>query len=182
MLPWHLSCRLFVVVGGSESCSLLCRFFGFCRFKSFEGAVAGGTMVHHGLRVIFKEETLVDYSIPERGDIVVFTRPDKPSFNIIKRVIGLPGDKIELRGQTLKINGKVQKPEDYVVRWIGRRKDFKGTVPEGRVFLLGDNRGASKDSRYWEDHYLEISRIKGRAFFIYWNSRFIFSRMFNTIK
>ncbi len=154
--------------------------------------------ISYGLRVPFRYHSAFNYLYPERGDIVVFTRPEsgdiKPKEglvgriinlpsevseylfskdNIIKRVIGLPGDTVEVNGKTVLVNGKAL--EEPYCQWIMDgfpEGDFgPAIVPEGKVFLLGDNRDASKDSRFWEeDHFLEISRIKGRAIIIYWNS------------
>lgn len=133
----------------------------------------------YGLRVPFVDTTLFDFRMPKRGDVVVFTLPDeddpmKPEVdesetNIIKRVIGLPGDQIQVRGTKLFINGK-ELDESYAIWVDGGRKSFGPVIiPEGRVLLLGDNRDQSKDSRYWNDPFLSVERIKGRAFIIYWN-------------
>jgi signal peptidase I len=129
--------------------------------------------------------------MPKRGDVVVFTLPDDPKSpeldesetNIIKRVIGLPGDTIEVRGTRLKINGELyEADEEYAIWVLGGRKDFGPVVvPEGSVLLLGDNRDQSKDSRYWGDPFLEVSRIKGRAFVIYWNWPSPLKRIFHII-
>lgn len=132
----------------------------------------------YGLRMPFVKETFFQYAAPERGDVVVFTRPDEigtkddeSSINIIKRVIGLPGDFVEVRGSTVFIN---QKPlgEPYA-RWdLGGIVDgYFGPVevPAGHVILLGDNRDHSRDSRFWKDPFLPINRIKGRALVIYFS-------------
>lgn len=144
----------------------------------------------YGLRVPFKAESVVEFKMPKRGDVVVFTLPDDPDTpeidesetNIIKRVIGLPGDEIKVRGTKLYINGKVyDEDEKYAVWVLGGRKDFGPvTVPPGKVLLLGDNRDQSKDSRFWSDPFLDAKRIKGRAFIIYWNLRLL-GRMFHLI-
>jgi len=144
----------------------------------------------YGIRAPMVKKTLFQFGKPSRGDVVVFTLPDDPlspevdesDTNIIKRVIGLAGDVVEVRGMKLYINGKVQEESDYT-QWLdGGRKDFgPEQVPEGRILLLGDNRDQSKDSRYWDDHYLELSRIKGRAFIIYWNTGELL-RMFTIIR
>lgn len=144
----------------------------------------------YGVRLPFKVETALDFRIPKRGDVVVFTLPDDPATpedetdtNIIKRVIGLPGDTIEVRGMKLFINGELSTDDsDYAIWVLGGQKDFGPVeVPEEHVLLLGDNRDQSKDSRYWEDPFLEISRIKGRAFIIYWNWPSPLKRIFHII-
>ena len=80
------------------------------------------------------------------------------------------------------ING--EKIEENYARWLqGGKKNFGPVeVPDGHVLLLGDNRDYSKDSRYWDNPYLDIERIKGRAFVIYWNYERAFQRMFNLIR
>ena len=133
----------------------------------------------------FREKSLFQWSQPERGDVIVFTRDDDPttlkenesSTNIIKRVIGLPGDKVLVRGTKIYIND--QELNDPWGRWIhGGGKNFGPiVVPEGKVFMMGDNRDASLDSRYWHDPFLPITRIKGRAFLIYWNSEISFENL-----
>ncbi|RMG45453.1 MAG: signal peptidase I [Candidatus Dadabacteria bacterium] len=134
----------------------------------------------YGFRLPFIKKTIYLYDMPQRGDVVVFSRPDDPStpfedeskINIIKRVIGLPGDKVEVRNRQVYINDKPLH-EDYAIWGRGGAPEGNfgpGIVPEGHVFLLGDNRDFSKDSRFWHNgHYLPINLIKGRALFIYWS-------------
>ena len=146
----------------------------------------------YGLRLPFKTETLMDFRLPKRGDIVVFTLPDdagspeidESETNIIKRVIGLPGDEIRVRGTKLYINGRAYDEDEKYAIWVnGGKKDFGPVkVPPGSVLLLGDNRDQSKDSRFWNVPFLEASRIKGRAFIIYWNWPSPFKRIFQIIQ
>lgn len=134
----------------------------------------------YGLQLPLTKGTLLNFCSPERGDVVVFTLPDDPATpeidesetNIIKRVVGLPGDVVQVRGTKLYLNGHPWKEDDRIARWdFGGRKDFGPVlVPAGKVLLLGDNRDQSKDSRYWDDPFLDTHRIKGRAFLVYWNS------------
>jgi signal peptidase I len=144
----------------------------------------------YGLRIAFVTNTVFEWSKPERRDVVVFTRPDEPetemdehSTNFIKRVIGLPGDTVEVKGPHLFVNGKLQdEPYARYSRGGAPEADFgPQTVPEGKVFLLGDNRDDSKDSRFWEEHFLDIKRVKGRAFMIYWSFAGL-NRLFNIIR
>jgi signal peptidase I len=119
---------------------------------------------------------------PHRGDVVVFRSPEDPGIDLVKRLIGLPGDRIEVRQKQLFVNGQRVDDSRYAVHGdahIGternaynyqlyRRDNFGPlVVPRGRYFFLGDNRDFSYDSRYWgavPRHY-----IKGRAFLIYWS-------------
>lgn len=137
----------------------------------------------YGFRLPLMEKTVIDYSMPERGDIVVFTLPEDPSTDIIKRVIGLPGDSIEVKGREVFINGKkYQEDERYALWRDGGIKDFGPMeVPTDKVLLLGDNRDKSRDSRFWDDHFLDRSRIVGRAFVIWWNWSRPLDRMFRII-
>lgn len=136
----------------------------------------------YGLRLPFKTKTLFDYREPKRDDVVVFTLPGNPATNIIKRVIGLPGEKIEIRGTKIYINGERYENDDRHSIWVhGGRTDFGPVaVPEGHVLMLGDNRDKSRDSRFWPNTFLDMSRIKGRAFVIYWNLASL-KRMFSII-
>ena len=144
----------------------------------------------YGIRIPFRSTTIFNFRMPKRGDVVVFTLPDDPNTledetdtNIIKRIIGLPGDIIEVRGTHVYINQEIFSDDEKHARWLlGGKKDFGPVrVPSGAVLLLGDNRDQSKDSRYWNDPFLSIDRIKGQAFFIYWNSGLEFRRFFSVI-
>ncbi|MBP9838112.1 MAG: signal peptidase I [Proteobacteria bacterium] len=150
----------------------------------------------YGFRFPFVAKTVFDYSFPDRGDVVVFTLPEDSDTNIIKRVIGLPGDKIQVTGTKVFINDQFYSDDERYAQWVsGGKVDFGPViVPPGRVLLMGDNRDQSQDSRFWpsanknigEDgkpsSFLDTSRIKGRAFVIYWNSAFKFDHLFNGIK
>ena len=145
----------------------------------------------YGFRLPLIAETLYNYDSPTRGEIVVFTLPDDPrtttidesDTNIIKRVIGLAGDTVEVKGTTVSINGELYEEDSKYTQWLhGGSKDFGPvTVPAGKVLLLGDNRDYSRDARFWEDPFLDVARIKGRAFIVYWNSREL-SRIFHVIR
>jgi len=116
---------------------------------------------------------------PRRGDIVVFKYPDEPERDFIKRVIGLPGETIELRNKKIYINGKPL-DEPYVhfltpppsefqeVTSSDLRENYPArTVPPDSYFVMGDNRDNSQDSRYWG--FLPRANIKGKALLIYWS-------------
>jgi signal peptidase I len=113
-----------------------------------------------------------------RGDIVVFKYPDEPDRDFIKRVIGLPGESLELRNKRVYVNGTPLKesyvhfldPEGHsqeVTSFDVRERYGPVRVPEGQYFVMGDNRDNSQDSRYWG--FLPRSYIKGKALMIYWS-------------
>jgi len=125
---------------------------------------------------IFVAKFLYHFADIKVGDVVVFRtppkiyRPEKPYY--IKRIVGLPGDRIEIRGGRIYRNGQlVDHPEFFRRnRYTDRLSDgsrFEGlTVPEGQIYVFGDNSGNSLDSRYWGGVPLE--NVMGKAFFRYW--------------
>ena len=101
----------------------------------------------------------------ERGDVIVFEAetPELAGTTLIKRLIGLPGDHVEIdENGAMTINGEVQS-EDYVVYQYAIPSVFD--VPEGHYLFMGDNRANSLDSRYWSDPYVSAESIQGRAVF-----------------
>ncbi len=148
--------------------------------------------ISYGFRLPFIEKTLYQYDTPKRGDIVVFTRPDEPETekdesedDYIKRVIGLPGDTVEVRRTIVYINGELYKEDAAHAHWVyGGIADFgPQKVPADHIFLLGDNRDQSKDSRKWTPSaFLDIKLVKGRAFLIYFNPNFDLSRFFKKLR
>lgn len=107
---------------------------------------------------------------PERGDIIIFPAPDNESKIYIKRVIGLPGETIEVRDGRVYINGSdtpLEEPyvtEEYL---IGSRDFGPYTIPEDSYFMLGDHRNNSADSRVWNNTCVKKEKILGKALFIY---------------
>ena len=95
----------------------------------------------------------------KRGDIVVFYSKELDE-RLIKRVIGLPGDNIEITDGTVKVNGK-ELQEDYVKENKVYNRNFQ--VPSGKFFFLGDNRPISYDARFWENPYIDKEDIVGKA-------------------
>lgn len=100
----------------------------------------------------------------KRGDILIF-KSDELNELLIKRVIGLPGDHIEIVDGVVSVNGE-KLSEDYVKN----NKPYTGVydVPEDKLFFLGDNRKVSYDSRYWENPYIDKSCVEGKAKFRYY--------------
>ncbi len=146
--------------------TLLLTFFIFWLVNSLVGRyrIDGSSMnptLQHGEYLLINN--LAYYlNEPERGDIIVFHHPNS-DLNLIKRVIGLPGDQIEISNQHVKVNG-VTLDEPY----IQAEPTYSGnwTVPEGEYFVLGDNRNSSSDSHSWQ--YLPKANIIGKAIFIYY--------------
>ena len=128
------------------------------------------------------ERTALPEAAIRRGDVVVFKFPKEPERDFIKRVIGLPGETVEIREKVVYIDGKpldepyvhfLEPPlhpgdPEFGLRIEGRGDNWgPRVVPPGMLFVLGDNRDNSKDSRYWD--YLPIDQVKGRALMVYWS-------------
>lgn len=103
---------------------------------------------------------------PARGEIIMFDYPDDPRTLYIKRIIGLPGDHIEITGGVVYINGEPLDEPYLDVVTEGEWGPYD--VPEGCYFMMGDNRNASADSRFWQNTYLTRDGIVGKAIFKYW--------------
>lgn len=112
---------------------------------------------------------------PQRGDVIVFRYPPDPRKNFIKRVIAAEGDTVEIVDKRVRLNGAlIDEPyalhTDHAVLGLaeGRRDNIPPlTVPEGKYFVLGDNRDDSHDSRYWG--FVDSKDIKAKALYIYWS-------------
>ena len=123
------------------------------------------------------EAALLPIDPIRRGDIIVFKYPEEPERDFIKRVIGLPGETLELRKKRVYINDKAL--DEPYVHFLVLPEDEGGgdfdvrvqygpvTVPAGHYFMMGDNRDNSQDSRYWG--FLPQEYIKGRALFVYFS-------------
>jgi signal peptidase I len=164
----------------------------------------------YGIKIPFTDLRLPGYRGPERGDVVVFTvakkghqtfpadrRPDLPREEFVKRVIGVPGDRIEWRDGSLLVNGEqvdTRPVDETFTDDFGQTLDVEEvslddhhfrilddphmnlpvpqplTVQEGRYYMLGDNRDHSKDSRVWGT--VRLAEMKGPAFLLYWSWSF----------
>ena len=120
------------------------------------------------------DDIVLFQKVPEHGDIIVFKYPKNESRDFIKRVIGIPGDLLEVRQQKVYINEKliaeehVQHTDPPGTSRLVPRDDFGPVmVPPGHLFMMGDNRENSQDSRFWG--FLDINKIKGKALVIYWS-------------
>jgi signal peptidase I len=132
----------------------------------------------YGVKIPFTSIRLFNLHKPQRGDVVVFIYPLDPSKDFIKRVVGVEGDTVKIVNKKLFINGsEVADPyavykEDTVFPAEVQTRDNFGpvTVPQGNLFVMGDNRDRSLDSRFWG--FVPLEELRGKAFMIYfsWNS------------
>jgi signal peptidase I len=149
----------------------------------------------YGAEVPVAHARLPAFATPGRGDVIVFLPPHDPSKNYVKRLVGLPGDTLEMRDKVLYLDGEPQAepyarhidpfsdPIDPRMSWqleytpagappgrsLQPSRDNWGpvVVPEGKYFALGDNRDNSEDSRYWG--FVDAGAVKGRPMFIYYS-------------
>ena len=130
------------------------------------------TKFSYGVHLPFVEKEIFSLGEPKHGDIIVFPFPNDKSVDYIKRVEGVPGDVIEIRDKQLYRNGQPVH-EAYAIHTdpntVPRRDNMKPVlVPPGKVFVMGDNRDHSEDSRFWG--FVDKDTIHGRAAIIYWSS------------
>ena len=128
----------------------------------------------YGVKIPFIRSTMIPITRPKRGDVVVFIYPVDRKKDFIKRVIGLPGDKIEIYDKKIYINDKLYEDEHGDWERPGGRDTLGNHIPfgpfkveESRIFVMGDNRNNSYDSRGWGT--VPMEDIKGKAFIIYWS-------------
>lgn len=103
---------------------------------------------------------------PQRGEVLVFRYPRDTSRDFIKRVIAVAGDTIEIRDGRVYVNGEL-KEEQYILERT-RGSYPLSTVPAGHVFVMGDNRNNSEDSRFRDVGFVSLDLIKGKAIFVFW--------------
>ena len=113
---------------------------------------------------IFANKFIYRFRDPDRKEVVVFRYPVEPQHNFIKRVIGLPGDKVKIKEGEVYLNGETIK-EEYKLE-AGYTNFPEVEVPDDNYFVLGDNRNNSEDSRYWG--FVPRENIIGQAFVIFW--------------
>ena len=126
-------------------------------------------------------EKLLPYRQPRRGDVFVFKFPDSPDRDFIKRLIALPGDRVEEKDKSVSVNGELFSdkhtfhtdphvwPSDPQLPELSRKRDNFGpiVIPPDRFWAMGDNRDNSYDSRFWGP--VPRDNIKGRALLVYWS-------------
>ena len=129
----------------------------------------------YGVKLPYLHKTLIPLKSPERGDIIVFKYPEDPHKDFIKRVIGVPGDQVEYRDKQLFVN-KERVADDvgihtdpHIFPRRAKRRDNFGPikVPDNKLFVMGDNRDESYDSRFWG--FVDMTAVSGKAFMIYWS-------------
>ncbi len=167
--------------------ALIIRTFAVQAFKIPSGSMEDTLLIGdhllvnkfiYGLNLPFSDHPVLSLRDPERGDIIVFEFPedkDKSYFqrrDFIKRVVGLPGDKIEIRNKNVYVNGERTVTQEAVYKdgtlIVGQRDNMpEVTVPAHEYFVMGDNRDRSYDSRFWG--FVDRSAIKGLAFIKYWS-------------
>jgi signal peptidase I len=131
----------------------------------------------YGVKIPFTNgKTLISFKDPDRGDIVVFKYPEDPSKDFVKRVVAVGGDTLEIIDKQLYVNDKPVTKQPYAVykenriipgKLSTRDNLRKITIPDKKLFVMGDNRDNSHDSRFWG--FVDLSEIKGEAFMIYWS-------------
>jgi signal peptidase I len=124
----------------------------------------------YGIKIPYLQATLIPICDPGPGDIIVFIYPEDKSKDFIKRVIGIPGDKIQMQGKQVLVNGLPfdDKYGFYDEKTGGSSRSFGPVVvPKDHYFVMGDNRDHSLDSRFWG--FVPSTAIKGKAFIIYWS-------------
>jgi signal peptidase I len=123
----------------------------------------------YGIKVPFINKTVLPIGDPKRGDIIVFIYPLDRKKDFIKRVIGLPGDEIRIANNRIHINGIPYDDPHGVYGDTGGENKNLGPfeVPEESLFVMGDNRDHSYDSRYWG--FVPMESLKGKAMIIYWS-------------
>lgn len=128
-----------------------------------------------GVKIPYWQKTIIPIKSPQRGDIIVFKYPVDPKKDFIKRVIGIAGDVIESKDKQLYVNHK-RVNHDYgvytdphIISGKIRPRDNFGPirVPENSLFVMGDNRDESFDSRFWG--FVDLKAVNGKAFIIYWS-------------
>lgn len=129
----------------------------------------------YGIKVPFTDLRLPRLRAPERGDVIVFRYPEDRSKDFIKRLIGVPGDRIQVRDKRVYVNGslyqnphEMHKDPQIMPRELNQRDNFGPvTVPANAYFVMGDNRDNSYDSRFWG--FVPKADLVGRAFIKYWS-------------
>lgn len=144
---------------------------GSMRTTLLEGDLILVNKFIYGAKVPFADLNLPALRQPNRGDVIVFIYPESPKKDFIKRLVGLPGETVEIKNGTVYINDKPLLDSLFNQRYYYNRGEFgqegrKIKIPEDDFFVLGDNSASSQDSRYWG--FVPRKNILGEALVIYW--------------
>jgi len=144
---------------------------GSMRMTLIEGDLILVNKFIYGAKVPFTNWRLPALQEPKRGDIIVFIYPEDKKKDFIKRLVGLPGDTIEIKGGSVYVNGVPAPEKIFNQIYYYNRGEFGADgrsiiVPQNSYFVLGDNSGTSKDSRYWG--FVPKEDLLGKAMVIYW--------------
>lgn len=125
----------------------------------------------YGLEVPLLRMPLFDGKDPARGDVIVFKYPEDPQKDFIKRVVAVGGDVVDIQNKKVYVNGELL-PDEHAIHTDSRMlpvRDNLGPihVPEGKLFVMGDNRDNSHDSRFWK--FVDMKAVRGKAFIVYWS-------------
>lgn len=129
-----------------------------------EGPSMRPTLVN-GERLIVNK-FIYRFKQPERGEVLVFRYPRDPSRDFIKRVIGVAGDTIEIKDSRVFLNGQLLNESYILERTRGTYPPV--TVPEGHIYVMGDNRNNSEDSRFKDVGFVPLELVKGKAITVFW--------------
>lgn len=144
---------------------------GSMRPTLIEGDIILVNKFIYGAKIPFTGLQLPNLTQPKRGDVIVFIYPEDPKKDFIKRLVGLPGEAVEIKDGTVYINGSPLSGQTFNMRYYYNRGQFgdenkKIIVPKDSFFVLGDNSASSADSRYWG--FVPRSNLLGKAMIIYW--------------
>jgi len=144
---------------------------GSMRTTLLEGDIILVNKFIYGPKVPFTDIRLPGFAQPKRGDVIVFIYPEDRKKDFIKRLIGLPGETIEITEGIIYVNGRPLTEPLFSQRYYYNRGDFAKegesiVVPPDSFFVLGDNSASSKDSRYWG--FVPRKNLLGKALVIYW--------------
>ncbi len=167
---WRFLFEIIVVVVAALSLSLVVRTFFVEVYEVPSGSME--STIEIGDRIL-SEKVSYNFSGPSRGDIVTFDSPTDEGVVLVKRVIAVGGDIVDISNGHLYINGELQQ-ESYVVdptyeltsTYQGKKITYPYAVPEGQMWVMGDNRDNSQDSRYFGS--VPTNTITGKVFFRYW--------------
>ena len=155
--------------------ALFIRTFVIQAFKIPSGSMKPTLQIIYGIKIPYIRKTIIPVAKPKRGDMIVFIYPLDRTKDFIKRVIGVSGDMIEIKNKKVFLNGSpyndtygVHTDKLVLPLSIQPRDNFGPVkVPEESIFVMGDNRDQSYDSRFWG--FVKLRDVMGKAFIIYWS-------------